>query len=77
MGYTLQDVQCIKCGEVKLSNMGRRCTCAGNYQTLISNKDVRQLLKTFNGISKHYRMPLLKEITGFYLEERPFVGLSK
>ena len=29
MGFVLQDVQCIKCSEVKLSNMGKRCTCAG------------------------------------------------
>jgi len=71
MGYTLQDVQCKKCGQVKLSNMGRRCSCAGNFETMVSATNVKQLLKTFNGISKHYKMPLLKELTEFYLSEKP------
>ena len=65
MGYTLQDLACVKCRGVKELNMSKYCTCAGTFRTQQSRDDLAQLLKTFGGISKHYKMPLLAEVVGW------------
>jgi len=62
MGYTLQDLQCLKCKEIKMMNLASHCTCAGKFKTLIAAKDLAKLLKTFKSIATHYGMPLLKEV---------------
>ena len=62
MGYTLQDLQCLKCKEIKMMNLASHCTCAGKFKTLIVAKDLAKLLKTFKSIATHYGMPLLKEV---------------
>ena len=62
MGYTLQDLQCLKCKEIKMMNLASHCTCAGKFKTLIDAKDLAKLLKTFKSIATHYGMPLLKEV---------------
>ena len=62
MGYTLQDLQCLKCKEIKMMNLATHCTCAGKFKTLIDPKELVKLLKTFKSIATHYGMPLLKEV---------------
>jgi len=61
MGFSLQDLQCSKCRNIAHLNMPKRCTCAGDFNTTVHLEDIRQLLKTFEGIAEHYKMPLLKE----------------
>lgn len=62
MGYTLQDLQCLKCKEIKMMNLTTHCGCAGKFKTLNPAKELIKLLKTFDSIADHYGMPLLKEI---------------
>merc|ERR1712038_2017737 len=62
MGYTLQDLNCKKCNQVKASNMTKHCTCAGSFTTIQSTKELVQLLRTFLSVARHYRMPLLTEV---------------
>ena len=62
MGYTLQDLQCLKCKEIKMMNLTSHCSCAGKFKTLIDAKELTKLLKTFKSIATHYGMPLLKEV---------------
>ena len=35
--------------------------CAADFITTVHLDDIRQLLKTFQGIADHYKMPLLEE----------------
>ena len=68
MGYCLQDLQCSKCRGVKELNMPKFCSCAGAFRPMASQVELGQLLKTFKGIAKHYRMPLLQEVTGWTMK---------
>lgn len=63
MSYTLQDLQCTRCKEIKQDNMMKYCQCAGNYKTLIHPSEVQKLFKTFNYVADNYSMVLLKEYT--------------
>ena len=44
-----------------MENMADYCSCAGDFQTLISRQDLAKHLKTFHGIAKHFKMPILLE----------------
>ena len=63
ISYTLQDLQCDRCKEIKQDNMMKYCECAGNYHTLIHPNEVKKLFKTFNYVADNYSMVLLKEYT--------------
>ena len=63
MSYTLQDLQCIRCKEIKQDNIMEYCSCAGSYKTLIQPEEVKGLVKTFNQVADEYSMVLLKECT--------------
>ena len=62
MGYTLQDLQCLKCKGIKMMNLTTHCSCAGKFKTLQDGGEIRKLLRTFKSIAVHYNMPLLQEV---------------
>lgn len=57
--------------QIKLENMTEFCSCAGNFQTLISRRDLAVYLKTFRGIAQHFKMPLLLETVEFNIQMNP------
>jgi DNA polymerase epsilon subunit 1 len=61
MSYNLQDLQCVRCKEIKQDNMMQYCQCAGTYQTLIKPSEIQSLVKTFHNVADNYSMVLLKE----------------
>lgn len=63
VSYTLQDLQCNRCKEIKQDNIMKYCPCAGNYNTLIHPKEIQSLVRTFNNVADSYSMILLKEYT--------------
>lgn len=63
MSYTLQDLQCVRCKEIKQDNILQYCSCAGVYKTLIHPDEVKNLVTTFNVVADDYSMVLLKEYT--------------
>jgi DNA polymerase epsilon subunit 1 len=63
MSYTLQDLQCVRCQEIKQDNIMEYCACAGKYKTLIHPEEIQGLVKTFNVVADEYSMVLLKEYT--------------
>ncbi|XP_068086023.1 DNA polymerase epsilon catalytic subunit 1 [Anabrus simplex] len=71
MAYTLQDLQCKKCLQIKMDNMSAYCSCFGEYQTLVSKKDLVMHLKTFKTIASHFKMPLLLECVEWMLRMTP------
>ncbi|XP_037918811.1 DNA polymerase epsilon catalytic subunit 1 [Hermetia illucens] len=62
MSYTLQDLRCTKCKQIKRENLAEMCSCAGTFETLIPGRDISALLKTFLQVAESYQMFLLKEI---------------
>lgn len=63
MSYTLQDLQCVRCKEIKQDNIMEYCPCAGTYKTLIPQEEINGLVQTFNVVADKYSMVLLKEYT--------------
>lgn len=41
--------------------MSEFCSCAGDFTTLISSKDIKKLLNTFKTVAENYKMILLQE----------------
>ncbi|KAG8226585.1 hypothetical protein J437_LFUL007277 [Ladona fulva] len=61
MAYTLQDLQCKKCHQIKMENLADYCTCAGDFKTLTKAEHLLLQMKTFQGVAKRFEMPLLLE----------------
>lgn len=68
MSYTLQDLRCIRCKQIKQENMAVLCPCAGRFETLLNASDLKQLLHTFLVVAKDHKMDLLKEQTEWMLK---------
>eukprot|EP00112_Aurelia_sp_Birch-Aquarium-sp1_P000107 Seg1008.10 transcript_id=Seg1008.10/GoldUCD/mRNA.D3Y31 product="DNA polymerase epsilon catalytic subunit A" protein_id=Seg1008.10/GoldUCD/D3Y31 len=67
MTYTLQDLKCCKCKEVKARNMNIYCECAGNHVTTITKQSFVDKLKTFRNVAKYYQLTNLQEMTDFLI----------
>ncbi|XP_031784892.1 DNA polymerase epsilon catalytic subunit A [Nasonia vitripennis] len=67
MAYIIQDVQCLKCSEVKQDNIAARCSCSGFFKTLLPRDKFVRTLKIFRMISTKCQMPILAESVQFML----------
>ncbi|XP_060805157.1 DNA polymerase epsilon catalytic subunit 1 [Amyelois transitella] len=67
MTYTLQDLICSRCHQVKRENLSTVCDCAGDFALMVPVKDIRTQLDTFKTIAEYYKMPLLLELIEFNL----------
>nr|CAD7397598.1 unnamed protein product [Timema poppensis] len=77
MAYTLQDLQCKKCLQIKLENMSEYCSCAGEFQCLVSRSDLEIHLRTFYKIAQYFKMPLLLEIVEWAIDLNPSFSIVK
>uniref|UniRef100_A0A182JCC0 DNA polymerase epsilon catalytic subunit n=1 Tax=Anopheles atroparvus TaxID=41427 RepID=A0A182JCC0_ANOAO len=68
MSYTLQDLRCVKCKQIKRENLAQHCTCTGNFENLISRTELRRLLLTFQTLAIDYRMHVLQETVQHILQ---------
>ncbi|XP_043487163.1 DNA polymerase epsilon catalytic subunit 1 isoform X1 [Polistes fuscatus] len=62
MAYILQDLQCSKCLEIKRGNMDERCTCGGDYRTLVHVKEIAQYAQKCKSIASKCQMSILEEM---------------
>jgi DNA polymerase epsilon subunit 1 len=69
MSYTLQDLRCGRCKEIMRENMAEYCECAGAFETLISNQELRKLLTTFLDVADGHDMALLKDYIKCVLQQ--------
>lgn len=67
MSYTLQDLKCKRCKQIKRENLIELCSCAGEFETLISGKELKNLLETFLKVAESHKMELLTEHTSWLL----------
>ncbi|XP_059611898.1 DNA polymerase epsilon catalytic subunit 1 [Phlebotomus argentipes] len=61
MSYTLQDVKCVNCKQIKKSNMMATCECTGAFTNLLPREELQRDLKSFLEVSQVYRMTLLED----------------
>lgn len=61
ISYTLQDLQCTRCKQIKRENIAPLCSCAGNFETIINSTDLKNLLTTFRKVATDHKMELLNE----------------
>lgn len=47
--------------KIKLENMIKRCSCAGEFRHLINREEIVKLFKAFRTISEQFNMPCLLE----------------
>ncbi|KAL4706978.1 hypothetical protein ACJJTC_019516 [Scirpophaga incertulas] len=67
MTYTLQDLVCSRCHQVKRENLSIVCDCAGDFTLMVPTKEVHTQLTTFKTIAQYYKMPLLMELINLNL----------
>eukprot|EP00794_Sanderia_malayensis_P002850 gene2850-3296_t len=67
MTYTLQDLKCTKCKEVKARNMNIYCDCAGRHTTTFTKSELLEKLQTFRNVAKYYQLLNLEEMTEFLI----------
>ncbi|XP_026760531.2 DNA polymerase epsilon catalytic subunit 1 [Galleria mellonella] len=67
MTYTLQDLICSRCHQVKRENLSMVCDCAGDFTLMVPVKEIHSQLATFKTIAEYYKMPLLLELINFNL----------
>lgn len=68
MTYSLQDLICSTCRQIKLDNLSESCECAGKYNLLFQYKEVYQFLSTICNIAYQFNMLLLQELCQNYLK---------
>jgi DNA polymerase epsilon subunit 1 len=69
MSYTLQDLRCGRCKQIKRENMAEYCPCAGAFETLISERELRKLLSTFQEVGEQHEMVLLQDYIATVLQQ--------
>lgn len=74
--YQLQDLVCTKCKGIKESNLSKRCSCAGEYQTTVKQKEIGQMVTTFKSIAEHFKMELLFETVTWLIRSDPGLQVS-
>lgn len=68
MSYTLQDLQCTRCKQIKRENILEKCPCAGDFTTLIPEKEIKRLLRLFSKVAELHKMEMLKESVDWILK---------
>ena len=59
-----------------MENMPEYCSCAGDFNTLLSKSDFGIHLRTFRSIGEHFRMPLLLEAVDWMFQMNPSLAAS-
>lgn len=67
MSYTLQDLRCTRCKQIKRESISALCSCAGTFETLINTKDLKLLMQAFVKVADGHKMDLLKEQVEVFL----------
>ncbi|XP_029052112.1 DNA polymerase epsilon catalytic subunit 1 isoform X1 [Osmia bicornis bicornis] len=62
MAYVLQDLQCCKCKEIKRENMNERCSCSGEFKTLIPKDETVKFIKICKSVARKCHMETLMEV---------------
>lgn len=67
--YQIQDLVCIKCHKVKVSNMSQHCPCSGKFTTEMPAEKFHQNLRAFSNIARFHGFRWLEETVGSLTSE--------
>jgi len=68
MAFVLQDLQCVKCRQIKEDNLRLFCTCAGSMKTVLDGEQFVRRLEAYRGLALHFGMPLLLQNVDWVLK---------
>ncbi len=58
--YQVQDLKCLKCGQLKADNLAPHCKCSGSYSLTIGRSETRRKLRTVVNVAIYHGLDLLK-----------------
>uniref|UniRef100_A0A0N5A8U1 DNA polymerase epsilon catalytic subunit n=1 Tax=Syphacia muris TaxID=451379 RepID=A0A0N5A8U1_9BILA len=61
LAYTLQDLQCKRCGATKRDMLSEFCECSGPYKNMIEKEELEFNIRVLMGIAETHKFNLLKE----------------
>lgn len=68
--YHVQDLVCLKCGDIKAARLAEHCECAGSYRCKEDFPEFRNKMQVFFNIAQDQKFQLLQECTSWILEVR-------
>ncbi|TQD77364.1 hypothetical protein C1H46_037096 [Malus baccata] len=66
--YHLQDLECLRCHQVKAARLAEQCVCAGSYKCRQNATEFRTQMELIWKIAIHQKFQLLQECTEWILE---------
>ncbi|KAM1255671.1 hypothetical protein ACFX1Q_029918 [Malus domestica] len=66
--YHLQDLECLRCHQVKAARLAEQCVCAGSYKCRQNATEFRTQMELIWMIAIHQKFQLLQECTEWILE---------
>lgn len=67
--YELQDMECIKCGQVRASVLSSSCACSGEWIMTLPPKDQEMVLRPYHNVAKFYKFEWLLETVGCAIQD--------
>lgn len=68
--YHVQDLVCLKCGDIKAARLAEHCECAGSYRCKEDFPEFQNKMQVFLNIAHDQKFQLLQECTSWILEVR-------
>jgi DNA polymerase epsilon subunit 1 len=69
--WHLQDLQCVRCRNVSMYSLRRRCTCSGELVLEVSREDMERKMGVMRGVAAFYGLGMLGEvISGVFGESK-------
>jgi len=69
MAYQVQDLQCVKCKQVKADYLLQYCPCSGDYRTKTSAQDFANQVRTLLDVAEYHGLAWLQETASWALQQ--------
>lgn len=60
--FVLQDLRCLRCSQVKSSELSLRCECSGSYRPELAAADWWRRVRTIHEIAEYYKFERVREM---------------
>lgn len=66
--FSMQDLRCQRCNQVKSANMNMICECSGGYKLEITTVDFWKKIRTIRDLAEHYGLHMVAELADDHLQ---------
>ena len=60
--FSMQDLRCQRCNQVKSANLSMICECSGGYKVETSGVDFWKKIRTIRDLAEHYNFAMVAEL---------------